>query len=280
MRNATLKFLSLILVLLIAVALAGCGGGGGGRAGSSSPATQAAGSSAPPGSSERFKFIVCGDPQNNYEEFGKILEAARSVDFLIIAGDETGSGTPTEFGNFVNRMKSSGVTYYCVPGNHDVATSPVSDAYTSYLGQPHRSFDYMNAHFVLIDNSSQQLGFYPQERDWVRGDLEAARKKGFEHTIAVCHVPPGYPYSATATASQVAGIDANQQLVPVLSQGGVEELFCGHVHTYIEEKEDGVLVTITGGAGAPLLGAGNDAFHHYVLVEIDGKRRTQTRVRI
>lgn len=280
MRNTPLRFLTLILALLLAAALTGCGSGAGGRTGSSSPAAQAVGDGEHAGSPQQFKFIVCGDPQNNYQQFGKILEAAKSVDFLIIAGDETGSGTPTEFGNFVNLIKNSGVTYYCVPGNHDVATSPVSEAYTSYLGQPHRSFDYMNTHFVLIDNSSQQQGFYPQERDWVRDDLKAARKKGFEHTIAVCHVPPGYPYSASAGASQVAGIDANQQLVPLLSEGGVEELFCGHVHTYIEEKEDGVLVTITGGAGAPLLSSGNDAYYHYVLVEINGKRRTQTRVRI
>jgi Icc-related predicted phosphoesterase len=280
MRKAPLRFLTPVLILLLAVAIAGCGSGAGGRAGSSSPVTQSAGAGTSSDSGQQFKFIVCGDPQNNYEQFGKILEAAKSVDFLIIAGDETGSGTPTEFSNFVNLMKNSGVTYYCVPGNHDVVTSPVSEAYTTYLGQPHRSFDYMNTHFVLIDNSSQKQGFYPQERDWVRDDLKASRKKGFEHTIAVCHVPPGYPYSASAGAAQVVGIDANLQLVPLLSEGGVEELFCGHVHTYIEDKEDGMLVTITGGAGAPLLGSGNDAYYHYVLVEINGKQRTQTRVRI
>jgi hypothetical protein len=135
----------------------------------------------------------------------------------------------------------------------------------------------MNSHFVLIDNSSQELGFNPAERDWVRSDLKSARKNGYQHIFAVCHVPPGYPYSGKIDASQVRGIDANRELAPVLSAGGVEELFCGHFHAYLQDKEDGLLITITGGAGAPLMG---NSPHHYVLVEINGKHRTQQRVEL
>lgn len=59
----------------------------------------------------------------------------------------------------------------------------------------------------------------------MRSDLKAARKKDFQHIFAVCHVPPGYPYSGKIDAAQIAGISANRELVPVLSAGGVEELF-------------------------------------------------------
>lgn len=269
------------LAVVAALAASGCGSSGGKV---SRPSTQPAGvpeASAPSDGGARFKFIVCGDPQNNYEVFNRVLEAARSVDFLIIAGDLTGSGTATEFQTFVNAMRSSGVKYYTIPGNHDVATSPVGENYTTYLGAPHRSFDYKNSHFVLIDNSAQELGFYPGEREWVRLDLKAAGKKGFDHIIAVAHVPPGYPYSSRATKAQIPGIDANAELVPVLSAGGVRELFCGHVHTYMADRDDGVNVTITGGAGAPLQTFfGGEAAHHYVLVEVNGKQLTKTMIRI
>lgn len=266
------------VALVLAATLTGCGSGSSGKP-VSQPATGPA-AGAPADGAQQFKFIVCGDPQNNYEVFDKILEAAKSVDFLIVAGDITGSGTETEFQSFQNVMNKSGVKCYTVPGNHDVAASPVSGNYTTYLGRPYRSFDYKNTHFVLIDNSSQELGFYPQEREWVRADLKSASWKGFEHIIAVAHVPPGYPYSAHADPAQIPGINANHELVPVLSKGGVEELFCGHIHTYMEEPDDGVLVTITGGAGAPLMKLGSGAFHNYVLVEINGRRRSQTVVRI
>jgi hypothetical protein len=43
----------------------------------------------------------------------------------------------------------------------------------------------------------------------------------------------------------------------------------------MQDKEDGLLMTITGGAGAPLMG---NSPHHYVLVEINGRRRTQKRI--
>lgn len=271
------------LAVVAALVACGCGSGSGGKR-QSRTATQPAGAadvSAPSDGGAQFKFIVCGDPQNNYEVFNRVLEAARSVDFLIIAGDLTGSGTATEFQTFVNAMRSSGVKYYAIPGNHDVATSPVGGNYTTYLGAPYRSFDYKNSHFVLIDNSAQELGFYPGEREWARRDLKAAQKKGFDHLIAVAHVPPGYPYSSKATAAQIPGIDANAELVPVLSAGGVREFFCGHVHTYVSDRDDGVNVTITGGAGAPLhTFAGGEPVHHYVLVEVNGKQLTKTMIRI
>lgn len=270
----------LALVLVAALFAGGCGAGDRGGAGSTPPGSSPAGGAAPPSpGSSRFQFIVCGDPQNNYEVFGRVLEAAKSVDFLIIAGDLTGSGTRTEFESFKSVMERSGVKYHAVPGNHDVATSPVSQNYTEFMGSPYSSFDHGNSHFVLIDNSTQEIGFYPRQRDWVASDLRAAGKR-FEHVFAVSHVPPGYPYSARATAAQIPGIDANRQLAPVLDRGGVRELFCGHVHTYLEEKDGGLNITITGGAGAPLLGIGGEAYHHYVLVEVEGGRVKKTVVRI
>jgi Icc-related predicted phosphoesterase len=265
---------AVLLLFLGALTLAGCGSGG---AGGTTPASTSASSEASD-SHASFKFIVCGDPQNDYEVFDKVLAAAQSVDFLIVAGDLTGSGTATEFGNFMDRIRASGVKFYSVPGNHDVATMPVGEGYARYVGPPHSSFDFKNTHFLLIDNSTPSLGFYPTERQWASADLKAASAKGFEHMIAVAHVPPGFPYSAKAFRDQIAGMDANQEMLPLLKSGGVEELFCGHVHSYQEEMEDGLRVTISGGAGAPLMGL--DSYHNYVLVEVNGRSISQKAVRI
>jgi len=229
----------------------------------------------------QFKFIVCGDPQNNYEVFRRILEAAKSVDFMIIVGDLTGSGTPLEFENFNRVMKESGIRYYAIPGNHDVATMPVSEGFAKYIGPPRESFDYKNAHFLLIDNSTPTLGFYPEERKWVSSDLKKAKKRGFDHIFAFAHVPPHYPYSAKADKAQIAGMDANDFLVPVLKAGGVDELFCGHVHIYDKTVEDGLTITITGGAGAPHMESfGSKSFFHYVIVELKGKKYSEKVIRL
>jgi Icc-related predicted phosphoesterase len=274
------RSLTVLLVLVLLVLSAGCLGketsGPAQTRGSATNSSQARQESEP-----RFRFIVCGDPQNDYPVFDKVLAAARSVDFLIIAGDMTGSGTPTEFQNFLSKMKGSGVKYYCVPGNHDVASGSVDRVYSAYLGPPRQAFDYKSCHFILIDNSTQSLGFYPQEQQWVAQDLKSIRGKGFYHVFAICHVPPDLPYSSHYDPSERIGMEANENLVPVLSAGNVEELFCGHLHDYEQSKEDGLTLTITGGAGAPLqLGPQSGGYYHYVLVEINGKRRSQRVVKI
>jgi Icc-related predicted phosphoesterase len=267
---------AIALIMLLAATLPIASGCGSAEPASSSPSSSPA--KGTPDGAASFRFIVCGDPQNNYEVFDRVLAAAKSVDFLIIAGDLTGSGTPAEFETFKRAMAASGVKYYCVPGNHDVATSPVGQGYAQYIGPPHSSFDYKNTHFLLIDNSTPGLGFYPAERQWAAADLARAKSKGFEHMVAVTHVAPGWPYSAKASSEQIVGIDANHELVPVLKAGGVKDLFCGHVHGYEQETDSGVRITITGGAGAPLMGM--SSFHNYVLVTVTGRRIEQNVVRI
>ena len=276
----SLKCLTVLLLLVALVLTPGClGKKSSGPAQTRESAT--GGDQTQRRSEPHFRFIVCGDPQNDYQVFDRILEAAKSVDFLVIAGDLTGSGTPTEFQNFLLKMKESGVRYYCVPGNHDVVSGPVDKIYESYIGPPHQAFDYLNCHFVLIDNSTPSLGFYPEEQRWVKDDLEAAKAKGFEHIFAVCHTPPGIPYSSDYDPEARIGMDANESLVPILSTGKVEELFSGHVHIYEQSREDGMLITITGGAGAPLhLGPLSGGYYHYVLVKIDGSRRSQQVVKV
>lgn len=279
-RTGVLKKFAVVALLLLLFLPMGCGGA---KAPDSSAPSTTTGtqttSSAQPG--VHFRFIVCGDPQNQYEVFDKILEAAKSVDFLLITGDLTGSGTPTELQNFANALKSSGVRYYCVPGNHDIATGPAERVYSRYFGPANYSFDYQNSHFLMIDNSVKSLGFYPQEQKWAADDLKAAHAKGFQHVFAVCHVPPGFPYSSRPDPEEALGMKNNEQLVPVLSRGGVEELFCGHYHAYEQDEEDGMLVTITGGAGAPLhAGPMSGGYHHYILVDIEGKKRKQEVIKI
>lgn len=273
----------LAVSLLLVLSLSGCRRSGVVSTPSSDPASTAPVSTAPAETQQgpSFSFIVCGDPQNNYDVFNRVLEAAKTVDFLIVAGDLTGSGTSTEFENFLAAVDSSGVKYYCVPGNHDVVTTPVDENYRTYMGAPYQSFDYENSHFVLIDNSTPSLGFYAAERSWVESDLEQARERDPQHIFAVCHVAPGYPYSRMPDEEELAGMEANDFLVPILATGGVEELFCGHFHAYESYEEDGMLITITGGAGAPLhMSEANGGYYHYILVEINGKQRNQKVIRI
>lgn len=228
-----------------------------------------------------WRFIVCGDPQNNYEVFSKVVEAAKSVDFLIVAGDVTGSGTEQELATFSSFMANSWVKFYAVPGNHDVSKAPPESLFAKYVGKPSQSFSHKNCFFVLIDNSSPEKGFSREERKRVDEDLLSARKNNFDHYIAVCHVPPGYPYSLLSGEDERSAISNNDYIVPVLTRNGVKELFCGHFHAFRQYEENNLRVTITGGAGAPLHASErNGGYHHYILVEVVGKTLKMKCVRI
>ena len=282
-RHWTVLLVVLFLILSMAV-LATCGCGKGNEKSAKVPvedkSQEKPSQETPTGADEtEFSFIVCGDPQNNYEVFDKIVSAAKDVDFLIVAGDLTGSGTSTEFQNFLPHLEGKGIKYYLVPGNHDVATGPVS-AYESFLGPRHQSFQHKNAYFVLFDNSDPNRGFDQQERDFVKAALDS-RPKNVQHVFAVCHVPPGYPYSLSEGISQSSGINLNDDIPPVLSTGGVELLFCGHYHAYKRYKSDGLEVVITGGAGAPLqTDAEHGGFYHYILVKLKGAEKILEVIRI
>lgn len=289
-RSGTEAAIALLLALLLAFSIAGAAGCRSTPADLSLPEngqpgvqTETPGENSTDTSEDEpaFSFIVCGDVHNNYGVFNHILEAARDVDFLIIAGDLTGSGTSTELNKFRDVMENSGVRYYAVPGNHDVATSPVEENYTRILGPPYQSFHHLNSFFVLIDNSSPDLGFYPAMREWTRQELERARGLDFDHVFAVCHVPPGFPYSRRTALTLSEGVKANDHLVPVLSEGGVDQLFCGHFHAFSQWTQAGLTITITGGAGAPLhVSEQSGGYHHYLLVEIRGRNIDQQTVRI
>ncbi len=218
-----------------------------------------------------WSFIVCGDPQNNYEVFSKIVEAAKSVDFMIIAGDLTGSGTEQEFATFSSFMKKGGVKFYAVPGNHDVSKAPAESLFARYVGKPSQSFSHKNCFFVLIDNSSPKKGFSREERSRVEEDLLSVRKMRYDHHIAVCHVPPGYPYSLLTGEDERSAVASNEEIVPVLVKNGVKELFCGHFHAFRRYEQNNLKITITGGAGAPLHASErNGGYHHYILVKVRG----------
>lgn len=268
-RSLNIALALLILLVFAAFILPGCGWfSNGGKSNGTAPVKEKGG----------FKFIVCGDPHSNYEVFRKVIAAANTVDFLIIAGDLTRTGNKIDVQVFLKEMQACKVPYYCVPGNHDVEVTPVEVSFEPYFGEVPRSFDFGNSHFVLLDNSDPAQGFYPAEQEWAKADLDAASKRGYEHIFAVCHVPPGYPYGASTSPEARVGIKANKELVRVLSSRGVEELFCGHFHSYRQFDEYGMTITITGGAGAELFGVYSN--YHYVLVEINGKNKTETKVEI
>jgi hypothetical protein len=64
----------------------------------------------------------------------------------------------------------------------------------------------------------------------------------------------------------------NDAFMDLMVELAVEYVFAGHIHAFAQQERDGVLYTITGGAGAPLYGADHpQAFYHYLRVTVRGE---------
>jgi 3',5'-cyclic AMP phosphodiesterase CpdA len=85
------------------------------------------------------------------------------------------------------------------------------------------SFNYGNAHWMVLDANPYVDWSDPRLREWVRRDLAAARSTW---TIVALHQPP------FNSARKHSDEQNTRRVCDLLESGGVDLVFCGHVHNY------------------------------------------------
>ena len=211
-------------------------------------------------------IIYTGDPQSapetryDYSSWEDVLEQASETapdaGYLVIGGDLVNEYSDSEewdafFDSGGELMKEFGDKVFPVSGNH---TSD-EDTTREYFELPESgcpdglfySFDAGEIHFVMLDSIA--LGTRDEEAvsritDWIRGDLEDS---GGKWNIAVMHHPM-YPM-ADSRKDRIRADTMSRNYLPVLTDGGVCALLCGHEHAYSRIERDGLLqiVCVSGG---------------------------------
>ncbi len=217
-----------------------------------------------------FTFAVCGDPHGNYQIFGKIVEAAKQLQFLVVVGDLTKSGSEMEYRKLHDFLEGSGVSYYLIRGDNDREKDPQGINFIKYFGPLYRSFNYQNSHFLLLDNSDGFNGFSDEELRWIEDDLG---ENSSRHIFAFAHIPPGappglgVPYNMWEKA-RISG----ERALEILQRFQVELMFCGHIHGYEEYQAESPRILVTGGAGATLhLPEQIGGYYHYLKAHVKGE---------
>lgn len=84
-------------------------------------------------------FAVIGDIHigawdKSEEYFQQALKRAkdREVEFVVLLGDLTQNGTREEFGSLKKILDSSGLSFYVVPGNHDIGVEVAKNDLTNF----------------------------------------------------------------------------------------------------------------------------------------------------
>lgn len=179
-------------------------------------------------------------------------------------------------------------TWYPVVGNHEKETAADMDWLRSYAYGPVNpgpsgcptttySFDYQNAHFVILNEYCDETGDTATDGDvsdhlhgWLAGDLEATEKA---HIFVFGH-EPAYPWP-DADNGRIRHLGDSLDQYPthrdrfwsLLEQEGVTAYICGHTHNHSAVKIDSVWQLDAGHARGKGDTGARSAF---ILIHVDG----------
>ena len=259
------------------------------------------------GDTRPVRILAFGDSGNASDEQKALRDVmlGHEFDVFLHLGDMAyGDGTFVEFEERVFDIYKDlmhRVPSFPAPGNHEYKTSsaqPYLDVY--YLFEQalkdtdqerYYSFDYGDVHFVSIDSNDPMTVALLDElvggsktdtiADWLRDDLASSDATW---KIAYFHHPP------FSSSERSPNIPLRLGLLPILEEGGVDVVLCGHDHHYertvpIKGEEavpegdpSGIPYFVIGSGGAGLrtatgdwwTAAVNDQKHIFLSLSIEG----------
>ena len=180
-------------------------------------------------------------------------------------------------------------------GNHDVLYNNGKSFTDVFVNPPNATspaerelyytFDYGNAHFVILNNYFAMNTVGSAQYNWLKNDLATSNQFW---KFVVFHQP-----AYASDSNQQPHDDANtvKNLVPLFEQYNVDIVFSGHWHYYERMyplkggkvstvDAGGVVYMVTGGGGAPLVSIGTGTLnprtaakvqkYHLTMIDING----------
>ncbi|MCA1595531.1 MAG: hypothetical protein LC772_03780, partial [Chloroflexi bacterium] len=165
-------------------------------------------------------------------------------------GDETGA--QLQFYRF--RLAADtlpNIPYYIAPGSKDIPDEEADVVFRRNIsgGQPWRSFDYGNSHFIVLDSEvpNEQGKIAGQQLSFLQTDLEAHAQAA--HTFVFVSRTP-FPAAADAPADGAFATTADRDnFSAMMSRYHVNTVFSGGQPVYSSSVHDGVRYVNTGGGG-------------------------------
>ncbi|MFC1597905.1 metallophosphoesterase family protein [Patescibacteria group bacterium] len=239
-----------------------------------------------------WKFAVIGDTEDVRPVTEEIISSLAEQDlaFVVHLGDVSSHGDAAEMNAVKELFDSLPFPTYYIPGNNDLVYDEAleiktPEVYKSVFGDElWSSFNFENAHLVLLDNSYRRYGFPDEELEWLKTDLDGvgldeadldeanADENPPQYTFLFYHRPLDVP------GQQLFGDDEtphsreqNEKFKTLISNYTITRIFNGHLHTTMSYTMNDIPVTVTGGGGAlpqNYLGGEDAALFHYYIVYV------------
>ncbi len=233
-----------------------------------------------------FSFVAYGDNKNGPFNFLRIVELIRSKrpDFVIHNGDFVDRGKVKKQWQKLffepARKLIREIPLFPVIGNHEDHAQNYFDYFSVPNNELWYSFNYGNAHFIVLDTESDSLKKGAAEYRWLIEDL---RRKQATWTFVATHHP-----LFTAGGNYYANdrIYLKNLLHPIFEKYGVDMVLSGHDHNYERSfpimSHNGkrpVTYVVCGNGGTPLRYIGHrewtlhtERVFGFVRIHIDGSK--------
>jgi hypothetical protein len=240
----------------------------------------------PPRSGEPFRFLVYGDTRTRHDVHRRVAEKmmeSPAPDFALQTGDMVENGSdqalwPIFFDIEHNLLRHT--AYFPALGNHEHNDKLFFDFFDMTL--PYYSFNWGNAHFVVLDTDvgnvadtpSGREAFWVAEKKWLEEDL--SRNQAADFRFVTGHHPP-----MTAVESRQGATKQMEEVIPIYEKYHVTAALYGHDHNYQHYLKNGIHYVVSGGGGAPLYDVKTPpkdilvkavSIENFLLVSVSGKK--------
>ncbi len=223
-----------------------------------------------------FRFSILGDRTGGAtaEIYGRVWREIDLLhpDFVVNVGDTIQGGNDEKAPSEWNELRPLWARYshyphYFTPGNHDVWSEVSRQIYERESGRASQySFNYQDAHFVVLDNS-RTPDLSQEQLDFLERDLEANKDR--RPKFVFFHRPFWIPLLMLG--------NTEFRLHQVCKKYGVEHVISGHGHQFVRIVRDGIAYMEVGSSGGTMeraLAQGHGfregRFYHHVWGRVKG----------
>lgn len=201
----------------------------------------------------KLKFAVIADPHLDYPGLAKALKIAKekNTQFVIGMGDFSDVGTTQELMASRQKFDESGMTYYALPGDHDLWDSRdkgniSNQNFNSVFGPPYQAFSVNDVRFILVYNSDNYSGLDEIQLSWVGEEVDKSSADPQAITFVFAATPLYHPSSDHVMGKVTPKLKTQaDHLIDTFKKGGVDEVFSADTHFYSRYKEPKSMLNMT-----------------------------------